>query len=97
MEVLWCKVWTRTRESGLATGHEQGVYIANNQPKTKDKLTANANNDELIDKATEDLLDEKQKAREAEWKAKMEKTALRYYRSDWKGPEFAQIKYTGWQ
>ena len=59
------------RESGLATGHEQGVYIANNQPKTKDKLTANADKDELIDNLTEELLDEKQEG--SEWKQKWKK------------------------
>ena len=81
-------------EDGLSTGHEQGVYIANTQPKTKDPLTAKSDKDELIDKATDELLDEKQKAREAEWKQKWKKQPYDIINSDWKGPEFAQIKYT---
>ena len=81
-------------ESGLATGHEQSVYIANNQPKTKDALTAKADKDELIDNAAADLLDEKQKAREEEWKSKWKRQPYDIINSEWNGPEFAQIKYT---
>ena len=40
------------------------------------------------------MLDEQQKAREDEWKSKWKKQPYDIINSEWKGPEFAQIKYT---
>ena len=80
-------------DSGISTGHEKSVYIANNQPKTKDKLTANADPEELV-KAATSLLDENQKARKPDWEAKWKKQPYDIIDSEWKGSEFAQVKYT---
>lgn len=80
--------------SGISTGHERGTQIANNQPPTKDPLTSKGNHDEMVNNAADSFLDETQKARRAEWEAKWKKQPYDIIDSEWKGSEFAQVKYT---
>lgn len=89
------KYISQQKEAGILSGHEEAENIAKNQTRTKSNLTKNKDEEELIAKATNEMLDDEQKRiARAAWEAKFKNQPFTILDSEWKGPDFMQISYT---